>query len=61
MNYDRAWLSSAVIRAAENAGYKKWWLTSHVTESISVFLKQEFDENTVTISRLERPFRAYFR
>jgi len=58
MNYDRAWLSSAVIRAAENAGYKKWWLTNHVTESISVFLKQEFDENTVTISRLEKAVQS---
>ena len=53
MNYNRAWLSSAVVRAAESAGYKKWWLTAHVTESVSSFLMQDFDENTVSISRLE--------
>jgi hypothetical protein len=58
MNYDRAWLSSAVVRAAETAGYKKWWLTNHVTESISSFLKQEFDDNIVTISKLEKAVRS---
>lgn len=58
MNYDRGWLSSAVVRAAESAGYKKWWLTSHVTESVSSFLQQEFDGNVVTISRLEKAVRS---
>ena len=58
MNYDRAWLTSAVVRAAEVAGYKKWWLTSHVTESIPSFLQQEFDENVVTISRLEKAVQS---
>lgn len=58
MNYDRAWLSSAVVRAAESAGYKKWWLANHVTESISSFLQQDFDENIVTISRLEKAVQS---
>lgn len=61
MNYDRNWLSSAVVRAAESAGYKKWWLTSHVTESVSSFLQQEFDENIVTISRLEKAVRSVLK
>jgi hypothetical protein len=58
MNYDRTWLTAAVIRAAETAGYKKWWLTNHVTESISSFLQQDFDENIVTISRLEKAVQS---
>lgn len=58
MNYDRAWLASAVVRAAEVAGYKKWWLTTHVTESISSYLQQEFEENIVTISRLEKAVQS---
>ncbi len=58
MNYDRDWLSSAVIRAAESAGYKKWWLTNHVTESISSFLQQDFGENIVTIPRLEKAVQS---
>lgn len=58
MNFDRAWLTTAVVRAAESAGYKKWWLTNHVTESISSFLQQDFDENTVTICRLEKAVQS---
>ena len=58
MNYDRAWLSSAVVRAAECAGYKKWWLTNHVTESISSFLQQDFEDNIVTIPRLEKAVQS---
>jgi hypothetical protein len=58
MNYDRDWLSSAVVRAAESAGYKKWWLTNHVTESISSFLQQDFEENIVTIPRLEKAVQS---
>lgn len=58
MNYDRAWLSSAVVRAAESAGYKKWWLANHVTESISSFLQQDFDDNIVTIPRLEKAVQS---
>ena len=58
MNYDRTWLSSAVVRAAETAGYKKWWLANHVTESISSFLQQDFDDNIVTIPRLEKAVQS---
>jgi hypothetical protein len=58
MNYDRAWLATSVVRAAESAGYKKWWLANHVTESISSFLQQDFDENIVTIGRLEKAVQS---
>jgi hypothetical protein len=58
MNYDRAWLATAVVRAAETAGYKKWWLTNHVTESVSSFLQQDFDGNVVSIGRLEKAVQS---
>jgi hypothetical protein len=58
MNYDTDWLASSVVRAAEVAGYKKWWLTPHVTASISNFLQQDFVGNTVTISRLEKAVQS---
>ena len=34
-------------RAAERAGYKKWWLAPHVTESVTNYLEQDFDESVV--------------
>jgi hypothetical protein len=54
MNFERAWLSSALVRAAESAGYKKWWLAEHVTESITSFLEQDIADSVVTICRIER-------
>ncbi len=58
MNFERGWLSSALVRAAETAGYKKWWLADHVTESVASYLQQDFDENVVTISRLEKAVQS---
>jgi hypothetical protein len=58
MNFERGWLSSALVRAAENAGYKKWWLADHVTESVTSYLEQDFDENVVTICRIEKAVQS---
>jgi len=58
MNFERGWLSSALVRAAQTAGYKKWWLADHVTESVASYLKQDFDENVVTICRLEKAVQS---
>ncbi len=58
MHYDRVWLAKEVVHAAERAGYKKWWLTPHVTESISTFLRREFQGSIVQIDRLEQAVRS---
>lgn len=58
MNFERGWLSGALVRAAESAGYKKWWLADHVTESVTSYLQQDFDENIVTICRLEKAVQS---
>jgi hypothetical protein len=56
--FERGWLAGTLARAAERAGYKKWWLTPHVTESVSNYLEQDFDESVVTINRLEKAVRS---
>ena len=58
MNFEHGWLSTALVRAAQTAGYKKWWLADHVTESVASYLKQDFDENVVTICRLEKAVQS---
>ena len=58
MNFERDWLSSALVRAAQTAGYNKWWLADHVTESVTSYLQQDFDENVVTICRLEKAVQS---
>ena len=56
--FERGWLAGTLARAAERAGYKKWWLAPHVTESVSNYLEQDFDENVVTINRLEKAVQS---
>ena len=58
MDFERGWLSTALLRAAQTAGYKKWWLADHVTESVTSYLQQDFDENVVTICRLEKAVQS---
>lgn len=58
MNFERGWLSTALVRAAETAGYKKWWLADHVTESVTSYLQQDFDDHVVTICRLEKAVQS---
>lgn len=56
--FDRHWLSLSLSRAAESAGYKKWWLAPHVTESVTNYLEQDFDDSVVTIPRLEKAVQS---
>jgi hypothetical protein len=56
--FERNWLAGTLARAAERAGYKKWWLAPHVTESVTNYLEQDFEENVVAISRLEKAVQS---
>lgn len=58
MAFERNWLVGSLARAAEQAGYKKWWLAAHVTESVTNYLEQDFEENVVTINRLEKAVQS---
>jgi len=50
--FDRSWLREALTRAADEAGYPKWWLTDHITESIAFYLRLRNDETFVGINQL---------
>lgn len=52
INFDRQWLVRAVADAATRAGYQKWWLADHVTESVASYLKNDFHENIVGVDNL---------
>ena len=55
--FDRAWLRDAITRAAQEAGYAKWWLTDHVTESIAFYLRLRNDESFVAFNQLSQTVR----
>ena len=55
--FDQQWLRAAITRAADEAGYPKWWLTDHVTESIAFYLRLRNDESVVPFDQLSQTVR----
>src|SRR5437879_12871132 len=55
--FDQAWLHAAITRAADKAGYPRWWLTDHVTESIAFYLRLRNDEAVVPFDQLSQTVR----
>ncbi len=58
IHFERSWLLSALVRAAEAAGYNKWWLADHVSESVTSYLEQDFNEQVVTIPGIEKAVQS---
>jgi hypothetical protein len=52
MPFDPRWLSESVGRAARLAGYPKWWLVEHVTETVAAYLRHDFDAPAVSPAQL---------
>lgn len=56
--FERRWLEGCLESAALLAGYDRWWLSGHVTESVSAFLKQDFEEPILGVDGLERAVKT---
>lgn len=56
--FQRDWLLRALARAAAKAGYQKWWLAEHVTESVMAYLALQFEENVVSVPRLVKAVQS---
>ncbi len=59
--FNRDWLHAAIRDAADKAGYPSWWLTDHVTESITFYLRLRNDESFVAFSQLSQTVRYVFK
>ncbi len=55
--FNQQWLHAAITRAADQAGYPSWWLTDHITESITFYLRLRNDEPVVPFSQLSQTVR----
>ncbi len=55
--FNREWLHTEIKQAADRAGYPLWWLTEHVTESITFYLRLRNDEPVVAFSQLNQTVR----
>ncbi len=56
--FERRWLHRSLTRAAERAGYDKWWLADHVTESVATYFAEHLDLRVVGIQRLETAVKS---
>lgn len=56
--FERRWLEGCLEAAAVRAGYEQWWLSGHVTESVSAFLKNDFEETVLNVDGLERAVKT---
>jgi hypothetical protein len=46
------WICFCLYRAAEKAGYRRWWLAEHVTASVLCHLSKTYGNNVVTPEQL---------
>jgi hypothetical protein len=46
------WLCFCLFRAAEKAGYRRWWLAEHVAASVLCYLSRTYEKNVITTERL---------
>jgi hypothetical protein len=58
MEFDPRWLSESLGRAATRAGYPKWWLAEHVTETVAAYLRNDFDSPAVSPLQLSTAVQA---
>jgi hypothetical protein len=52
------WLSFCLLRAAEKAGYNRWWLAEHVTASVLCYLARTNENNVITLRQLREIVRS---
>ncbi len=46
------WLCSCLYRAAEKAGYSRWWLAEHVAATVLTYLSRTYEKNVIAESEL---------
>ncbi len=50
--FERNWLIRSVSVAASQAGYRKWWLSKHVAEAVTIYFEHEAPSTAVTEPQL---------
>ena len=52
-SFDKRWITASLQQAAEHVGHHRWWLAEHIAESVSIYLKRDYDENSVPVNNLQ--------
>lgn len=56
--FERGWLVRSLITAARKAGYPHWWLSEHVAQSVTEFLRTEHERPVVAATQLEQAVQS---
>ena len=56
--FERGWLVRSLVTAARKAGYPHWWLSEHVAQSVTEFLRTEHERPVVAATQLERAVQS---
>lgn len=51
--FDKSWITTSLLQAAERSGYHRWWLSEHIAESLSLYLQRDCEENCVDVESLQ--------
>src|ERR1700744_357315 len=50
--FECEWLVRSLVQAAARAGYAKWWLASHVAQSVTDYLQEQSELNVLPVEQL---------
>lgn len=56
--FEREWLVRSLARAAQRAGYGKWWLAEHVAESVTSYLRDQRELTLLPVEQLTRAVQS---
>lgn len=56
--FDPEWLRQSLVGSSLKAGYRKWWLTPHVLQSLIEYLEEDYMCPTITLRELDRAART---
>lgn len=56
--FERTWLVRSLVAAARKAGYPQWWLSEHVAQSVTEYLRSEQECPVVAATHLEQAVQS---
>jgi hypothetical protein len=52
--FEKEWIIRSLRDAADRTGQRDWWLSGHIAESVTLYLRRDFEANCVTVDSLEK-------
>ena len=59
--FDMAWLKMTLASAASKAGHQGWWLADDLAEGITMFLRHDYPNSVIDLSKLEAEVQTVLR